>query len=135
MDRPQRNSFVENVAASFQIHSNHLRTQTHKYFTLMAHKCQRNNRHQHRREWSKKHALSLSEGSVLSGAEEKAAAFLTHGAYSQYVSTAKCRERRWRLLSTFPLSGKTGFVCFSYSLRFLKTIKQRQSICSLTQSL
>gem|GEM_PF-6480087 len=33
----------------------------------------------------------------------KAAAILTRGAYSQYVSTAKGRERRWRLFSTFPV--------------------------------
>ncbi len=33
----------------------------------------------------------------------KAAAFMTRGAYSQFVSTAKGRERRWRLFSTFPL--------------------------------
>ena len=51
---------------------------------------------------------------VLSGAEGKAAALLTRGAYSQYVSTAKgrllvcanrsgeARERRWRIFSTFP---------------------------------
>jgi hypothetical protein len=32
----------------------------------------------------------------------KAAVILTRGAYSQYVSTAKGRERRWRLFSTFP---------------------------------
>jgi len=31
----------------------------------------------------------------------KAAAFLTRGAYTLYVSTAKGRERRWRLFSTF----------------------------------
>jgi len=73
----------------------------------------------------KKACLSLSEGSspVLSLAEGKAAALpglrshfggvgLTRGAYSQYMSTAKGRERRWpvcrslgegwRLFSTFP---------------------------------
>jgi hypothetical protein len=33
----------------------------------------------------------------------KAAAGLTRGAYFQYVSTAKWRERRWRLFSTFLL--------------------------------
>ncbi|MEC4681539.1 MAG: hypothetical protein VST67_12700, partial [Nitrospirota bacterium] len=27
---------------------------------------------------------------------------MTRGAYSQYVSTAQWRERRWRLFSTFP---------------------------------
>ncbi|MEC4674394.1 MAG: hypothetical protein VST68_09415 [Nitrospirota bacterium] len=32
----------------------------------------------------------------------KAAAILTRGAYTVYVSTAKWRERRWRLFSTFP---------------------------------
>jgi len=32
----------------------------------------------------------------------KAAAILTRGAYSQYVSTAQWRERRWGLFSTFP---------------------------------
>jgi hypothetical protein len=51
------------------------------------------------------------------GPSSKAAAFLTRGAYSQYVSTAKrrpaCakrfgegRERRWRLFSTFPFEKK-----------------------------
>ncbi len=32
----------------------------------------------------------------------KAAALLARGAYTVYVSTAKGRERRWRLFSTFP---------------------------------
>ncbi len=41
-------------------------------------------------------------GSVQKSPSSKAAAFLTRGAYSQYVSTAKRRERRWRLFSTFP---------------------------------
>jgi len=45
----------------------------------------------------KKHVLAKA-GSPSS----KAAAILTRGAYSQYVSTAKWRERRWRLFSTFP---------------------------------
>ncbi|MEC4681016.1 MAG: hypothetical protein VST67_10010 [Nitrospirota bacterium] len=45
----------------------------------------------------KKHVLAEA-GSPSS----KAAAILTRGAYSQYVSTAKWRERRWRLFSTFP---------------------------------
>jgi hypothetical protein len=54
-----------------------------------------------------------SQGNVQKSPSSKAAAFLTRGAYSQYVSTAKrrpaCakrfgegRERRWRLFSTFP---------------------------------
>ncbi|MEC4674108.1 MAG: hypothetical protein VST68_07950 [Nitrospirota bacterium] len=34
----------------------------------------------------------------------KAAAILTRGAYSQYVSTATWQERRWRHFSTFPFS-------------------------------
>jgi hypothetical protein len=41
-------------------------------------------------------------GNVQKSSSSKAAALLTHGAYSQYVSTAKGRERRWRLFSTFP---------------------------------
>jgi hypothetical protein len=32
----------------------------------------------------------------------KAAAILTRGAYAEYVSTGKWRERRWRLFSTGP---------------------------------
>jgi hypothetical protein len=43
-----------------------------------------------------------SQGNVQKSPSSKAAAFLTRGAYSQYVSTAKRRERRWRLFSTFP---------------------------------
>ncbi len=41
-------------------------------------------------------------GNVQKRPSSKAAVILTRGAYSQYVSTAKCRERRWRLFSTFP---------------------------------
>ncbi|MDA0740021.1 MAG: hypothetical protein O3A59_14000 [Nitrospirae bacterium] len=69
-----------------------------------------------------------SSSPVLSGVEGKAAAILTRGAYSQYVSAnaaksgksvspkvrqkgdyvcasrfGKARERRWRLFSTFPV--------------------------------
>jgi len=43
------------------------------------------------REWSKK-------------SSSKAAAILMRGAYVEYVSTAKWRERRWWLFSTFPYS-------------------------------
>jgi len=43
---------------------------------------------------------------VLSRVEGKAAAILTSGAYMEYVSTAKWRERRWRLFSTFPVGGR-----------------------------
>ncbi|MEC4682055.1 MAG: hypothetical protein VST67_15330 [Nitrospirota bacterium] len=45
----------------------------------------------------KKHVLA--EAGIPSS---KAAALLARGAYSQYVSTAKERERRWRVFSTFP---------------------------------
>ncbi|MEC4679739.1 MAG: hypothetical protein VST67_03460 [Nitrospirota bacterium] len=41
-------------------------------------------------------------GNVQKSPPSKAAAILTRGAYSQYVSTAQGRERRWRLFSTFP---------------------------------
>jgi hypothetical protein len=45
---------------------------------------------------------------VLSQAKGKAAAFSTRGAYSQYVSTAKRREHRWRLFPTFPEGLRNG---------------------------
>jgi hypothetical protein len=54
--------------------------------------------HQRRRVSSKKHARSLPEGSVQQGA-----AIFTRGAYAEYVSTEKWRERRWRLFLTDPL--------------------------------
>ena len=41
-------------------------------------------------------------GSVQKSSSSKAAAVLTRGAYALYVSTAKRRERRWRLFSTDP---------------------------------
>ena len=41
---------------------------------------------------------------ALSGVAGKAAAIFTRGAYSQYVSTGKGQERRWRLFSTDPYS-------------------------------
>jgi len=41
-------------------------------------------------------------GNVQKSPSSKAAAILTRGAYIEYVSTAKWRERRWRLFSTFP---------------------------------
>ena len=47
-------------------------------------------------------------GNVQKSSFSKAAALLTRGAYSQYVSTAKWRERRWRLFSTFPLRKSAG---------------------------
>ncbi len=45
----------------------------------------------------KKHVLAEAGSPSI-----KAAVFLTRGAYSQYVSIAKWRERGWRLFSTFP---------------------------------
>jgi hypothetical protein len=42
---------------------------------------------------------SLGNGQKSSSG--KAAALLARGAYSQYVSTTKWRERRWRIFSTF----------------------------------
>jgi len=42
------------------------------------------------------HASSVG-GNVQKSSSSKAAAILTSGAYSQYVSTTKWRERRWRL--------------------------------------
>jgi len=43
-----------------------------------------------------------SQGNVQKSPSSKAAALLARGAYAQYVSTAKGRERRWRLFPTFP---------------------------------
>jgi hypothetical protein len=42
-------------------------------------------------------------GSVQKSPSSKAAAIFTRGAYAEYVSTEKWRERRWRLFSTDPL--------------------------------
>jgi len=52
---------------------------------------------------SKKHALSLSQGSF-----SKAAAIFMRGAYGEYVSTEKWRERRCRIFSTASVSKKEG---------------------------
>jgi len=46
--------------------------------------------------------MSAAAGNGQKSPSSKAAALLTRGAYTQYVSTAKGRERRWRLFSTFP---------------------------------
>ncbi|MFA9561234.1 MAG: hypothetical protein ACERKU_02780, partial [Nitrospirota bacterium] len=46
--------------------------------------------------------LSPGEGNVQKSPSSKATAILAGGAYIEYVSTAKGRERRWRLFSTFP---------------------------------
>ncbi len=64
-------------------------TQTVEYFTPMANKCPRGDRH-HQLEGMFKKPVPAEAGSPPS----KAAAILTRGAYSQYVSTAKWRERR-----------------------------------------
>ncbi len=62
---------------------------------------------------------------------------LTRGAYSQYVSTATWRERRWRLFSTFPFLFPTD-IFISYVFRrskfgrrsyMHKTLCSRVSIC------
>jgi hypothetical protein len=42
-------------------------------------------------------------GSVQKSPSSKAAAVFSGGAYAEYVSTEKWRERRWRLFSTDPL--------------------------------
>ena len=42
-------------------------------------------------------------GSVQKSPSSKATAIFVRGAYMQYVSTEKWRERRWRLFSTDPL--------------------------------
>jgi signal transduction histidine kinase len=46
--------------------------------------------------------IAATNGNGQKSPSSKAAALLARGAYSQYVSTAKGRERRWRLFSTFP---------------------------------
>jgi hypothetical protein len=65
--------------------------------------------HQRLRVGSKKHALSLSKGPSSKAAHGLAypagdLTCLTRGAYAEYVSTEKWRERRWRLFSTDPMS-------------------------------
>ena len=45
----------------------------------------------------------LIRGKVQKRSSSKASALLTRGAYAEYVSTTKWRERSWRLFSTFPL--------------------------------
>jgi hypothetical protein len=51
---------------------------------------------------AKRRQPSSAGGNVQKSPSSKAAALLTRGAYMEYVSTAKWRERRWRLFSTFP---------------------------------
>ncbi|MDR4482282.1 MAG: hypothetical protein R3B95_03375 [Nitrospirales bacterium] len=50
--------------------------------------------------------LIKGSGSVQKSPSSKAAAVFTRGAYAQYVSTEKRRERRWRLFSTDPYRKK-----------------------------
>jgi hypothetical protein len=66
------------------------------------------------RECSKKHALSLSKGP-----SSKAGALLTRGAYMEYVSTAKGRERRWWLFSTFPFNSQFDHSIFPEEIHLL----------------
>ncbi len=68
-----------------------------EYLYPMAPTCPRRNRHEQLTGMFKKHVLAEA-----GNPSSKAAALLARGAYSQYVSTAKGRERRWRLFSTFP---------------------------------
>jgi hypothetical protein len=75
----------------------HFHGGTGEYFTPMANTCPRGDSHHQLEGMFKKHVLAEA-GSPSS----KAAAILTRGAYMEYVSTAKWRERRWRLFSTFP---------------------------------
>ena len=46
--------------------------------------------------------LIKGSGSVEKSPSSKAAAVFTRGAYVEYVSTEKWRERRWRLFLTAP---------------------------------
>jgi uncharacterized protein YcbK (DUF882 family) len=50
--------------------------------------------------------IPIAGGNVQKSPSSKATAILTGGAYIEYVSTAKWRERRWRLFSTFPYKKK-----------------------------
>jgi len=47
-------------------------------------------------------SIARAGGNVQKSSSSKAEAILTRGAYIEYVSTAKWRERRWRLFPTFP---------------------------------
>ncbi len=69
-----------------------------EFFSHIAHTFMRSSRYQKLEGMFKKHVLAEA-GSPST----KAAAMVTRGAYSQYVSKAQWRERRWRLFSTFPL--------------------------------
>jgi len=64
----------------------------------MVNKCSRGGRHY------------LAGGNVQKSSSSKAAAILTRGAYMEYASTAKWRERRWRLFLTFPEEPEQGGV-------------------------
>jgi len=70
-----------------------------EYFSSLVHTCPREYRDQQLAGMFKKPVLAEARSS-----SSKAAALLTRGAYSEYVSTAKWRERCWRLFSTFPES-------------------------------
>jgi hypothetical protein len=50
----------------------------------------------------KTNSILAADGNVQKSPSSKATVLLTRGAYTLYVSTAKGRERRWRLFSTFP---------------------------------
>jgi hypothetical protein len=59
---------------------------------------------------SKRRQPSTAGGNVQKNPSSKAEAILTRGAYMEYVSTAKWRERRWGLFSTFPDSKNVVFL-------------------------
>jgi len=88
-------------------------TEPVEYFSPIAEKGPKKNRYQQAMGMVKKHVLAEAGSS-----SSKAAALLTRGAYFRYVSTAKRRERRWRLFSTFPYftTAKPGIAQYLESL-------------------
>ncbi|MEC4681426.1 MAG: hypothetical protein VST67_12110 [Nitrospirota bacterium] len=66
----------------------------------MAHTFHRRNRHEPLTGMFKK--VRPARPQLLLAAFRRARPLGQSGAYSQYVSTAKGRERRWRLFSIFP---------------------------------
>jgi len=57
----------------------------------------------------KAESIWAADRNVQKSPSSKAAAFFARGAYFQYVSTRKRRERRWRIFSTFPTK-KTNLI-------------------------
>jgi hypothetical protein len=73
--------------------------------------------HQRLRVGSKNPTLAAHPARPNTPPRGKAAAVFTRGAYVEYVSTRKWRERRWRLFSTDPLS---PLVAVGYDIRVCK---------------